>query len=267
MHRIHGRIRLMMAPPGQSNSRPTRVFREPSENRGPSDFDIRNAFSAGITYALPGPKINGFANAILRGWSIENIIQVRSAPPVDIKDAIFSAFNNGIIADTRPDLVPGQPRYLHGSQYPGGKAFNPSAFKDPPTDPTTGLPIRQGDVPRNFLRGFGAVQWDFAVHRDFTLRESLKLQFRSEMFNVLNHPNFGPPSGSFPFPSFGLSTQMLGQSLAGSSLGAGRIRSSISDRWASLYSIRTQIDVLRKNASDLNRLCQLRQRRAHSASH
>ena len=125
-----------------------------SENRGPSDFDIRNAFSAGITYALPGPKINGFTNAILRGWSIENIIQARSAPPVDINDANFSAFDNGIIADTRPDLVPGQPLYLYGSQYPGGKAFNPSAFKNPPTDPTTGLPSPRGRRAEKSPEGF-----------------------------------------------------------------------------------------------------------------
>jgi len=35
------------------------------------------------------------------------------------------------------------------------------------------------------------MQWDFAVHRDFPSMNRLKLQFRAEMFNVLNHPNFG----------------------------------------------------------------------------
>jgi hypothetical protein len=200
-------------------------------NWGPSDFDIRNAFSAGITYDLPAPKMNAFANAILRGWSTQSVIQARSAPPVDISDQNFGGeFDNGILADTRPDFVPGQPYYLYGAQCaavfqvpvcPGGKGFNPNAFMDPPTNPTTGLPTRQGDVPRNSLRAFGATQWDFAVHRDFPIRESLKLQFRAEMFNVLNHPNFGPPSGGWPFAPFGVSIQTLGQSLAGSSLGAG----------------------------------------------
>jgi hypothetical protein len=70
------------------------------------------------------------------------------------------------------------------------------------------------------LRGFGATQWDFAIHREFPIRESLKLQFRAEMFNILNHPNFGPPSGGWPFPPFGVSTQMLGASLAGTNAGA-----------------------------------------------
>ena len=192
-----------------------------NQNRASSDFDIRHAFSAGITYDVPAPRFNAFTDAILHGWSLQSIIQARSAPPVDISDFNFSFFNNGVLASIRPDEVTGQPFYLHGSQYPGGKAFNPAAFMNPPVDPNTGFPLRQGNTPRNFLRGFGATQWDFAVHRDFPIHESLKLQFRAEMFNVLNHPNFGQPSGTFGQTRFGESTQMLGQSLAGQSLGNG----------------------------------------------
>lgn len=111
---------------------------------------------------------------------------------------------------------------MFGPQYPGGKAFNPGAFKDPPADPKTGNPLRQGTLPRNALRGFGAAQWDFAVHRDFPIHDSLKLQFRAEMFNILNHPNFGPPFNDFGESGFGVSQQMLGRSLAGAnSVGAG----------------------------------------------
>jgi len=186
-----------------------------SGNRGPSDFDIRNTFSAAVTYEVPTPKINAFADAILGAWSLQSIVLARSASPVDVSDPSLFLLVGGAQTDFRPDVVPGQPVYLYGSQYPGGKAFNPAAFQDPPVDPNTGIPLRQGNVPRNFLRGFGAVQWDFAVHRDFLIHESLKLQFRAEMFNVLNHPNFGPPNALFGTSSFGVSSQMLGQSLTG----------------------------------------------------
>jgi len=195
----------------------------PNANRGSSDFDIRNAFSAGITYEVPAPKFNRFANAVLGGWSLQNTIQARSAPPVDVVDLSLGQLPNGFQANVRPDLVQGIPLYLFGPQYPGGKILNNTPnqggpgcigpFCDPPIDPTTGLASRSGNLGRNTLRGFGATQWDFAVHRNFPLRESLKMQFRAEMFNVLNHPNFGPPIGDISDPRFGQSIQMLGQSL------------------------------------------------------
>ena len=200
-------------------------FKSGNTNRGPSDFDVRNAFSAGVTYDFPAPKLNVFTNIILRGWSTDNFLLARSALPVDVTDAIFGVFDGGLLGDTRPDLVPGQPLYLSGSQYPGGKALNPAAFTNPPLDPSTGDPVRQGDLGRNALRGFGATQWDFAVHRDFPIRESLKLQFRAEMFNVLNHPNFGPPNGQIGIGEFGVSTETLGQFLNGGTSGSGNVGS------------------------------------------
>ncbi|MGB9407516.1 MAG: TonB-dependent receptor, partial [Terracidiphilus sp.] len=195
-------------------------------NRGPSDFDIRNAFSTGLTYDVPTPNGNAFARAILQDWSTENMIQGRSAPPVNLYYGYEGELASGYYTNVRPDVVAGEPFYLYGQQYPGGKAFNPAAFTSPPIDPTTGLPVSQGDLSRNALRAFGMIQWDFAVRREFPIHESLKLQFRSEMFNVLNHPNFGPPVGNLGGPGafnpqFGQSDQMLGQSLAGGNLGSG----------------------------------------------
>jgi len=196
-----------------------------SQDRGPSDFDLRHTVSAALTYDLPSLKGDVRSNlrnkALLGGWSTENIIEVRSAPPVNISDARFFTLAADFSTLVRPDLVAGQPTYLYGSQYPGGNAFNPRAFTDPPIDPNTGNPQRQGTTPRNFLRGFGAAQWDFAVHRDFPIHESLHLQFRAEMFNVLNHPNFGPPIGQFGAGGFGISNQVLSQNLSGSNLGGG----------------------------------------------
>jgi len=220
-----------------SNGNFTNLASAPNSNvnRGPSDFDIRHAYSMGLTYDVPFHGSNTLLNATVRGWSIENVVQARSAPPVDI-DYVGLGLSNGFQTNSRPSVVAGQAFYLYGSQYPGGKAFNPNAFTLPPLvpagcDPLINFPCApasQGNLSRNALRGFGAVQWDFAVHRDFAIHESVKLQFRAEMFNLLNHPNFGPPSGNLGFPGipnpqFGLSSALLGQSLAGgtSNLGSG----------------------------------------------
>ena len=190
-------------------------------NRGNSDFDIRHSLSAGLTYQIQEIGKSRVTRGLLGGWSLQNIIEARTAPPVDITDAHFSKFNNQFFAAIHPDLVPDQNLYLTGLEFPGGKAFNPAAFVDPPKDPNTGNPLRQGTLARNTLRAFGAIQWDAGIHRDFRIRESLKIQFRAEGFNVLNHPNFGPPSGRFGAGGFGISTQMLGQSLSGDQVGSG----------------------------------------------
>jgi hypothetical protein len=206
-------------------------------NRGPSDFDIRQGASMALTYDVPSPALNTFADRLLKHWSMENVFQVRSAPPVDT-NYYGTYFIGGATVDIRPDVVPGRPFYLYGAQCasafqaqgelpagiscPGGKGFNLTAFTPPPIDPTTQEPTRQGDLERNGLRGFGAWQWDFAVHREFRFTDHCRLQFRTELFNMLNHPNFGPPSGNLASPpSFGLSTQLLGQSLNFVNQGSG----------------------------------------------
>jgi len=194
---------------------------DPNQNRGSSDFDLRQAFSAAITYGIPVGSQNVIVRAIASGWSIQNVVQARSAPPVNVYDFAFTGFARGVTTAVRLDVVPGQPWYVYGSRYPGRKSLNAGAFTEPPLD-ANGNPLRQGNLPRNALRAFGAAQWDLAVHREFPIRERAKLQFRGEMFNILNHPNFAPPVSDLSDQSqFGQSVETLGHFLAGSSIGSG----------------------------------------------
>jgi Carboxypeptidase regulatory-like domain/TonB dependent receptor-like, beta-barrel len=199
-------------------------FADANGNRAVSDFDIRDTFSTALTYDVPTWKRDFFTRAVLGGWSTQNVIQLASAPPVDVVDGAFAALTHtNSQIQVRPDIVPGQPFYLYGSQYPGGKALNPSAFTDPPVDPISGTPLRQGNLSRNAMRAFGLGQYDFGVHREFPVNEQVRLQFRAEMFNVLNHPNFAPYNAKFNAgdPYFGQTTSMLNQGLGNSVVGNG----------------------------------------------
>jgi hypothetical protein len=68
---------------------------------------------------------------------------------------------------------------------------------------------------------------DFGVHRDFNIYKETRLQFRAEMFNIFNHPNFAPYDTSFGTgdPYFGMSKALLDQGSSGSSPGAGGLDS------------------------------------------
>jgi hypothetical protein len=170
-------------------------------DRGNSDFDIRHAFTAGVTYDLP-----------FRGWSVDSFIFARSAPPVNIVGGSF--FAAGTQLAPRPNVNAGVPLEIHGSQFPGGKIFNRAAFSAAPAG-------TQGNFGRNLLRGFGAWQADVGVQRQFHLTERLGLRFRAEFFNIFNHPNFGSPTNVLTSPLFGRSTQTLANSLGSGGANGG----------------------------------------------
>ena len=176
----------------------------PNIDRGNSDFDIRHASTAGVTYNLPSPQSNKVAHVALDGWSVDSFIFARTAPPVNVTAGY--SFADGAAFEFRPNVVPGMPLELFGSQYPGGKIFNSAAFTAPPQG-------QQGDFGRNAMRGLGAFQADFAIQRQFPLTERVALRFRGEFFNLFNRPNFGPPIGDLTSSQFGYSTQTLANSL------------------------------------------------------
>jgi hypothetical protein len=186
-------------PPGDSPS---------SQERGPSDNDIRQTFSGAVSYEIPAPG-SGIWKSLFGNWSTDSIIYVRSAPPVNVAtglDPFSTGFLGGAFGIARPNLVPGVPLYLHPSNAPGGKVINAAAF----TIPTTG----QGDLGRNALRGFGATQLDLTLRRQFRFTERLSLQARADFFNIFNHPNFGPPVNFLSNQAqFGQSTSTLASSL------------------------------------------------------
>lgn len=175
-----------------------------ANDRASSDFDVRHSFSGAISVALPGPRRDKLLGLAFGNWSVDSVIVARSGFPfnAEVQRAVQGA-------QPRPNLVPGQPIWIYSSSAPGGRSLNPLAFSVPPAG-------TQGSEGRNDIRGFGLTQVDLSLARKFVLTDRFNLQFRTDAFNLLNHPNFTNPLGLIgASPIFLSSRSMLNQGLGG----------------------------------------------------
>jgi hypothetical protein len=173
-----------------------------------SDFDVRHNFSGALSYDIPQAARSGAVAFLTSHWSLQSVIVARTGFSFNGVVTSISPDPSGN-ARSRPDLVVGQPLWISDSATGGGKRLNPNAFLVP-------LSPRQGTEGRNDIPGFGLTQVDLSIARKFRIKEGISLQFRTDAFNVLNHPNFANPSGFVEFGSFGLQSQeMLNQGLGG----------------------------------------------------
>jgi hypothetical protein len=173
-------------------------------NKGSSDYDLRQTFNAAFTWNVPGSARSSWLGALSRGWGLDAIVTARSGLPFDVTAARDIGFGSFAL---RPDLISGVPVFLANPNVAGGVLVNSAAFVVP-----TG---RQGDLGRNILRGPGMWQGDLSVRRSFRVAERLRLLFRVDTFNVLNHPNFANPVGDLGSGLFGQSTSMLNGAIGG----------------------------------------------------
>jgi hypothetical protein len=174
--------------------------------RGNADFDVRNNFQAGLSWDLPKLAKHQLIADVVNGWAVDARVLARTAFPVTLGGGLLIDPTTGNEFHGGLNLVPDEPTYLHGQQYPGRKAINPAAFSLPSGETA-------GDAPRNFVRGFGESQLNLALRRELHLHDPFVLQFRAETFNLLNHPNFGYVDPVYTDATFGQATQTLSASL------------------------------------------------------
>ena len=114
---------------------------------------------------------------------------------------------DGVTRNQRPDLVPGQS--IYGTPKTINNWFNINAFAVPAVG-------TWGNLGRNAGRGPGYYEIDTALEKSTALTERLKLKFRAEAFNLLNHPVYGDPASDISDPaSFGVITSELNTSPTG----------------------------------------------------
>jgi hypothetical protein len=154
-------------------------------DRGLSDFDVRHRFVLSGIYNFP---FRG--NRFIEGWQFAAIVQAQSGSPVNI--VTNNTTVNGVANTLRPDVT--GPIQIIGDV---DRWFDTSAFAAVP---------RPGSLGRNVVIGPPFSNTDVSLVKTIPLGETVKAQFRAEVFDVFNHANFGPPGNVIGTPAFGVIT-------------------------------------------------------------
>jgi hypothetical protein len=190
-------------------------------DNGSNNFDIRQSFNMTTLYEMPfgkGKKYMGNMSKpvdyVFGGWQIGGIINARTGVPMDVlitrpdlsyvdkRDGreyatpvlgtdgtvytvpVVNTLGGGNSRNIRrPDVVAGVNPYLSNDR----SLINPAAFSIP-------APGKFGNSSRNSLAGPRLQQFDLTLSKHFALTEKVKLEFRSEFYNIFNRANFSNPA-------------------------------------------------------------------------
>lgn len=160
---------------------------------GLSQINLNHDFTASIIYTLPfgkgqkwGNNWNGFANALGGGWELTLIEKATSGFPVFVVDSNNSSGAGFLNTNAQSLIRPNQvcnPVLSHPTL---SEWFNPNCFAQPAAG-------ELGNANRTPLSGPDFVNTDFSIIKHFVPREGMRIDFRTEFFNLFNHPQFGAP--------------------------------------------------------------------------
>jgi hypothetical protein len=189
----------------------------PSDNynlrheRGLSAFDFRQRFTASFLYELPfgrGRKMgidNPVANFILGGWQLGGIVSFQDGFPATLFCGPGNVQNGG--GYCKPDAIQGANPNLADDQKTLFRFFNTEAYVDRlGVAPGAAQPVfRYGTAGRNTVIGPGIASLDMSLNKFFRFKEGRHtVEFRTEFFNLPNHPIFGQPGTTLRTPGYGV---------------------------------------------------------------
>jgi hypothetical protein len=167
----------------------------PKRNRSLSLFDARHRFIFSYYWELPVGKMQGFSGKLFNGWAVSGITTFQSGFPIRITSQSDFELQNSFDFET-----PGEPNLVApfkglDPRGPGHLGFDPNSFSN---DPATGGPKLGtiGNAPRTICCGPGLNNWEFGFVKDTAFHERYRLEFRGELFNAFNHPQFFQPDGN-----------------------------------------------------------------------
>ena len=170
-------------------------------DRGLANFDVRNVAVISEVYALPfgrgtsiGRNLSGTGDILASGWNVNSVVTIQGGFPFT-PQLSYNPSNDG---DTHNPVRPFVNPNFHGPVILGEPSqwFNPAAFLAPPNNSSF-----YGNLGRDTLIGPGLGAWDLSFLKNTQLRERLNLQFRAELFNLLNRANFSVPTAVTFTPS------------------------------------------------------------------
>jgi carboxypeptidase family protein/TonB-dependent receptor-like protein len=163
--------------------------------------DLTHSLVISYNYELPfgkgkqfGAEWNRPMNAVLGGWQWSGILTAHTGLPISINPAQNNTGGFGF--NQRPDRVPGVSPIPQNQNI--NDWINPAAFAQP-------APFTFGNTSRflSDLRAPGFVNWDMGLEKSWKFTESMRFQFRFELFNAFNHPNFFVPDSNLGDANFG----------------------------------------------------------------
>lgn len=169
--------------------------------RGLSMFDARQRFVFSYAWDLPfWTTGHEWYKHVLGGWQLNGIVTLMSGTPFTVFDSTDVSAQGSApeitgFSSQRPDLV-GNP---NNGPHTVASWLNASAFRQ--LDPVLNAG-QFGNAGRNIAIGPSYLDWDFGVMKNIKMTEAMALQFRAELFNILNHPNFRLPDSDISSPTF-----------------------------------------------------------------
>jgi hypothetical protein len=158
-------------------------------NKSLGAYDFRNQLRVNYSYDLPLARgMTGMGGRLLSGWQWTGILTVQSGQPSWLITSVPSALSALFVPTRSPNLVAG----LHHNQIILGKPnlyYNPAAFSAPAT-------MELGNVGRNTIIGPGLATWDMGLNKTTKISERMNIEFRGELFNLLNRANFASPAST-----------------------------------------------------------------------